>query len=63
MTEAELNPQPKVYPVCSYPDCRVPYVLRRAMRLDTTTGLRSEWVWQRDCKHKKAPPELGGDER
>lgn len=36
------------YPVCE--TCHEAWVLRLAMRLDGT----EEWIWQRDCKHKRA---------
>ena len=54
---ANAMPKVKVYPLCS--ECRAPYVLRRAFVLnigkqETTGGAR--WIWQRDCKHKKAVP-------
>lgn len=51
------NPQPKAWPAC--PTCDTAYVLRRAIVM-RTEGKRAtmgeEWVWQRDCKHKKAEP-------
>jgi hypothetical protein len=46
-----------VYPRCS--ECQLAYVLRLCMRLSTATAsLTSEWLWQRDCKHKGAAAEL-----
>lgn len=49
-------PKVRAYPVCS--ECRAPYVLRHAIfvfdaQMKATPG---KWVWQRDCKHKKAVP-------
>lgn len=50
-----LNPQPATWPTCG--DCGVAYVLRRGIVV-TPKGKRmsldEKWVWQRDCKHKKA---------
>lgn len=53
----------KAYPKCS--ECDTAYVLRKAFVFHTTSGkgtkkatLNEEWVWQRDCKHKKATPKL-----
>jgi hypothetical protein len=43
--------------VCGYPKCRAcgtPYVLRRVFIVLPKPG--AEWLWQRDCKHKKAKP-------
>ena len=56
------NPNPKAWPRCS--ECEVDYVLRRAVVFGVgRDGPRSmtiinEWVWQRDCKHRKAAPEV-----
>jgi hypothetical protein len=44
-------PKVRTYPVCS--ECKAPYVLRRAWLIQSNT---EEWIWQRDCKHKKAVP-------
>ncbi len=50
---ASAHPEVKVWPVCDAPDCETPYILRRCMTF-TATDLNYEWLWQRDCKHKKA---------
>jgi hypothetical protein len=52
-------PRPTIWPVC--PECGVAFVLRRAMTFSTApsrrrTTLRYEWLWSRDCKHKKVTP-------
>jgi len=65
-TSAEsLNPQPRAWPRCS--DCKVPYVLRRAITFRAPAATRErrllmaeEWIWQHDCKHHRTPPELSG---
>lgn len=45
------------YPICS--DCGAPYVLRRAILFDVKMKeITPEFVWQRDCRHKKAPPKI-----
>ena len=49
-TDAEIMPDPQVWPKCS--TCDVAWVLRRALSI--TKGWI--WVWQRDCKHKQAEP-------
>ncbi len=56
------NPNPEVWPRCS--ECKVDYVLRRAVVFVTKPNwlrrlmITNEWVWQRDCKHRKAAPEV-----
>lgn len=52
---------PKAWPQCS--DCKAAYVLRRAIVFASKPGsrkatIRPEWVWQRDCKHRRAAPEI-----
>jgi hypothetical protein len=49
-----VSGMPKVrgYPKCSA--CESPYVLRLVCVISPKPG--EEWLWQRDCKHKKAPP-------
>jgi hypothetical protein len=44
------------YPICG--ECKTPYILRRTYVLAFKKGERSSnrWLWQRDCKHKKAAP-------
>lgn len=60
MVEAQVSnsamPKVEVYPVCS--ECRTPYVLRHALFVfdSQMKGTPNQWVWRRDCKHKKAPP-------
>jgi hypothetical protein len=50
-------PKVKAYPECS--ECFAPYVLRRAFTFSAKGGGgRSEWIWQRDCKHKNAAPKV-----
>lgn len=47
------------FPACS--ECGLAWVLRRSMTVDMSSGtgvFAEKWVWQRDCKHKKAPPEI-----
>lgn len=44
------QPTPTVWPRCS--ECDVDYVLRRCFVFNGRTGY--DWLWQRDCKHKKA---------
>lgn len=56
-----MNPQPKVFPQCS--ECKTAFVLRRAIVFSGRNSSRpirltNEWVWQRDCKHRKAAPEV-----
>jgi hypothetical protein len=60
---SSLNPQPKTWPCCSR--CGVAYVLRRALMFGHTAGsgkasLDIEWLWQRDCKHRKDPAKVAG---
>lgn len=56
------NPDPKAWPRCS--ECKTDYVLRRAVVFGTgrdgsrSMSIANEWVWQRDCKHRKAQPEV-----
>lgn len=54
MTVAEGTAMPEVraYPVCDALDCDTPYVLRRCWTFGAET--QEQWLWQRDCKHKKA---------
>ena len=55
--DEDLNPQPRAWPACS--ECGVAFVLRRAVTFKTLPKsliVAEEWVWQRDCKHKKAKP-------
>jgi hypothetical protein len=51
-------PKVKAYPLCS--ECNTPYVLRMTFVLGLASGQKSEdrWLWQRDCKHKKAAPKV-----
>ena len=49
-----LNPQPKRWPRCSL--CKAAYVLRLGIVIQGNTS--AKWVWQRDCKHRKAAAEL-----
>lgn len=53
------NAMPKVraYPLCSA--CAAPYVLRLVFIVLPKAG--QDWLWQRDCKHKKAPPVSSSD--
>jgi len=46
-----MNPQPdpEIWPVCG--ECSAPYILRRCH--DLFNGI-SRWLWQTDCKHRKA---------
>ena len=46
------HPKIDAHIVCS--ECRAPFVLRRGHSI--TQGCAVVWVWQRDCKHKKAAP-------
>lgn len=46
----DLQPDPTAWPECA--ECGVTYVLRRCIVFGDETGYR--WLWQRDCKHKKA---------
>jgi hypothetical protein len=52
MSATSAMPVVKVYPLCS--ECRAPYVLRHGFNL--SNGCKETWIWQRDCKHKKAAP-------
>lgn len=47
-----MSAMPKVqaYPMCS--ECQTPYVLRLTFVIAPKP--RERWLWQRDCKHKKA---------
>lgn len=49
---ASAMPKVKAYPLCS--ECHTPYVLRLLYTL--TPPAHETWLWQRDCKHKKAAP-------
>ena len=60
-----IQPDPQVWPECS--ECGFAYVLRRCMRFTIGAGeqannLRLEWLWQRDCKHKRANVEIATKE-
>jgi hypothetical protein len=44
-------PEVRAYPKCSA--CGAPYILRYVFIVLPEPG--AEWLWQRDCKHKKAP--------
>lgn len=57
MGSADVQPDPKVWPECS--ECGVAWVLRRAMQFPKGYI----WVWQRDCKHRKAKPRLNTEAR
>lgn len=53
----DITVNPPAWPACS--ECNTAYVLRRAILFTSgTKGKGAEinegWVWQRDCKHKKA---------
>lgn len=56
------NPDPEAWPRCS--ECKIDYVLRRAVVFGVgRDGSRSmtiatQWVWQRDCKHRRANTEV-----
>lgn len=54
MAKSDLNPQPRAWPCCS--TCNTAYVLRRALVFAVAKSKRStlasEWIWQRDCKHR-----------
>lgn len=52
MKKAQAVVSVKAYPKCSA--CDLPYVLRLVCIVFPKAA--QEWVWQRDCKHKKAPP-------
>jgi hypothetical protein len=48
---------PKQWPACS--QCDAPYLVRRAFVFNMRKGTAaSRWIWQRDCRHKKAEPKL-----
>lgn len=53
----DVQPNPTVWPECS--ECGAAWVLRRAFTLTQGTM----WVWQRDCKHRKAEPRLNTEAR
>lgn len=56
-----LNPQPRVWPRCS--ECKAAYVLRLGICLSQRIASghgAGRWLWQRDCKHRKAEPEATG---
>lgn len=56
------NPDPKAWPRCS--ECKTDYVLRRAIVFvagrsgSRSMAVSNEWLWQIDCKHRKAQPEV-----
>lgn len=52
MAAPKRHPEINAHIVCS--ECRAPFVLRRGHSI--TQGCAVVWVWQRDCKHKKAAP-------
>lgn len=54
----QFNPyDPQAWVECS--ECGTAWVLRRA--LTWSAGAPEwTWIWQRDCKHKKADPRLVG---
>ena len=54
-----ITPDPEVWPVCT--ECHVPAVLRRMMVLGAGST-HWEWLWQRDCKHKRANVEIATKE-
>lgn len=59
VTTDPLNPQPRLWPVCTYVDrngyeCKTPWVWRRFMSF----GSGYVWAWARDCKHKKGDPRM-----
>ena len=47
-----------VFPRCA--ECGVAYVLRRCFTyaIDGLAGSGWQWLWMRDCKHKKVHPEI-----
>lgn len=47
-------PEVKAYPKCS--ECGTAFVLRLCFHFGAG-DLGHGWLWQRDCKHKKAEPE------
>lgn len=47
------HPEVVAWPVCEEPECETPYVLRRCLAMNGNEW-KMEWLWQRDCKHKKA---------
>lgn len=57
MATDPIMPNPQVYPKCGAPDCNRPYVLRRGIVLKGPSWVE-EWVWARDCKHKKAAAKM-----
>lgn len=57
MDDVKTGAMPKVlvYPQC--PECNVPYVLRKSIVFAINKSeLADEWLWQRDCNHKKVTP-------
>ena len=48
-------PQVRAYPKCS--ECGTPFVLRMCFHFGAG-GIAHSWLWQRDCKHKKAEAEI-----
>lgn len=53
------QPNPRCWPECS--ECGVAYVLRNCVTFGAE--LKYQWLWQRDCKHKKADGRIAGDTR
>lgn len=49
---ASAMPKVRDYPICS--ECKAPWVLRLCFLIMPDGG--SQWLWQRDCKHKRAVP-------
>lgn len=52
---SEVQPNPSTWPECS--ECGTAWVLRRALSM--SKGWM--WVWQRDCRHKRAEPVIHTD--
>jgi hypothetical protein len=51
-----MNPtDPTYWPAC--PDCETAWVLRRGLSISKGWT----WVWQCDCKHKRAEPVFVGE--
>lgn len=51
MDETETMPRVVAYPKCE--ECGAAFVLRMCFSFGTS-DLTHDWLWQRDCKHKKA---------
>lgn len=47
---------PPAWPQC--PECGLPWVMRRSLRFTPAgpSAITPEWLWQRDCKHRKVEP-------